>query len=917
MEYIDPFANEEQAIEKVISKVPETLSAGFTIVGEAANDAKLDTSKYESERANALKFIPNIADYDTLIESYYSTPYLEPLNKRDISLTRGQKWASVGKGIMSGASAGVGIGSTLGWWGPGAGVGAGIGAAIGGVFGGISKGIGLGVRNHRENKFLKEENPRRELINIRNQNAVAAVTNSTRAKLASNSLINQAAYGGPLFNLSENFDNGIIFINTGGSHETNPFGGVMVGMDKNGIPNLVEEGEVIWNDYVFSNRLKPTKAQLKENNLSSKYEGWTFAKIVEELQNNSSERPNDYIASNSLKDTMNTIINMQEQIRSTKAKKSNVYDTGGFMDITRFGNKELPINYFNNNNESLSSDTKNYSTFTFKLSEDVDIANSEADALLDMFNKVGIDVKIYSGDNTDNNAITLAVAKPQIPEFVDVLEDENTIEKNPYFSKGAGKAYKEAFEKITSASNTRKDKQERFDRIKEELNKEIQTQQLEDTSLDKLDNVKKDINSKQAETLKPEKTKDIKSYRDDLNKYLGIKENEKLINPVQETSKSVEAPNINTDVIVEEPSIEIEDNFELLPKEEVPLMELYKENIVEEPLIVNEEIPTTEEIYTIPPLPVEEEILIEDPIIELEEESFVPLEINYDIPYMGREEKIIKPIDSSNISKKAVQSKETGKPLTNTERVKKGYRGGESTYSITPQGFSSMGSSLRYSPLLANSFAYMMNAFSDPDYRNAERIERASRGITRGSYTPYGNYINIPGVNRQSYLNPYLASSRSNIRAIQNQGLNAGQTIAGLISNEYNTQKNIGPLMSSIEDMDLNRRLQQETFNRGTRQLSNADSLRALSATQAAEQLAYQGILQGAQLRDAENRARDMALSSNLDNITESLAGIGSENYWGNVIRTSPHLRYYTDAYGRTVYKGSNGGYLTRKRRNK
>jgi len=32
-----------------------------------------------------------------------------------------------------------------------------------------------------------------------------------------------------------------------------------MGIAPDGKPNLVEEGEVIYNDYVFSNRLKPTE----------------------------------------------------------------------------------------------------------------------------------------------------------------------------------------------------------------------------------------------------------------------------------------------------------------------------------------------------------------------------------------------------------------------------------------------------------------------------------------------------------------------------------------------------------------------------------------------------------------------------------------------------------------------------------
>ena len=41
----------------------------------------------------------------------------------------------------------------------------------------------------------------------------------------------------------------------GGTHEENPLGGIPQGIGANGKPNLVEEGETKWNDYVFSNSI--------------------------------------------------------------------------------------------------------------------------------------------------------------------------------------------------------------------------------------------------------------------------------------------------------------------------------------------------------------------------------------------------------------------------------------------------------------------------------------------------------------------------------------------------------------------------------------------------------------------------------------------------------------------------------------
>ena len=155
-----------------------------------------------------------------------------------------------------------------------------------------------------------------------------------KAQFAHNAARFKHSYGGPLYNLSGDFTNGLVFIDEGGTHEQNPMEGVMVGVDNEGTPNLVEEGEIIFNDYVFSNRLKPTKKILEDGGFKPIYENWTFAKIAEDLQRESSERPNDIISINTLNDNMNRLITLQEQIR--EKKKTNSYKCGGKV------NKYLP-----------------------------------------------------------------------------------------------------------------------------------------------------------------------------------------------------------------------------------------------------------------------------------------------------------------------------------------------------------------------------------------------------------------------------------------------------------------------------------------------------------------------------------------------------------------------------------------------
>lgn len=131
---------------------------------------------------------------------------------------------------------------------------------------------------------------------------------------------NEKAMGGSLTH-GGNFTNGVTLVNKGGTHEQNPFEGVQMGVDTQGIPNLVEEGEVIFNDYVFSNRLHPSEKELEEANLPKRYKGHTFALIAEDMGKESSERPNDPISRRGLEDSMMKLAMIQEAQRARKGKK--------------------------------------------------------------------------------------------------------------------------------------------------------------------------------------------------------------------------------------------------------------------------------------------------------------------------------------------------------------------------------------------------------------------------------------------------------------------------------------------------------------------------------------------------------------------------------------------------------------------
>ena len=156
-----------------------------------------------------------------------------------------------------------------------------------------------------------------------------------RATFAQNARGWHHSFGGWLNTQGGDFSNGITMIGNGGTHEQNPFEGVQMGLDPQGVPNLVEEGEVVFNDYVFSNRLKVPKKDRKRLRLK---EG-TFADAAEKLQKESAERPNDLISRRGLEASMNRLAGIQEGVRERKS--GNKFEDGGWKKNYR--DVEVPM----------------------------------------------------------------------------------------------------------------------------------------------------------------------------------------------------------------------------------------------------------------------------------------------------------------------------------------------------------------------------------------------------------------------------------------------------------------------------------------------------------------------------------------------------------------------------------------------
>lgn len=227
------------------------------------------------------------------------------------------------KGILGATAAGASAGATFGPW----------GALIGGAVGLVGSGIGAitgGIRGSNALDRYKYQLAQAQDFALGNWNTANTELKTNMFDNSLKSFYRSSAYGGELGTHGSDFTNDLRYINVGGTHEQNPNGGVQMGVDEEGTPNLVEEGEVVFNDYVFSNRLKPSKKALNDSLLGDKYFGKTYAEIAEKLGEKSEEMPNDKIEQNTLNANLARLITIQEEQRLRKEQReTNEFATGG------------------------------------------------------------------------------------------------------------------------------------------------------------------------------------------------------------------------------------------------------------------------------------------------------------------------------------------------------------------------------------------------------------------------------------------------------------------------------------------------------------------------------------------------------------------------------------------------------------
>ena len=190
---------------------------------------------------------------------------------------------------------------------------------FGGIAGGLIKGIGGIFSAQAQRKAQQKAEAKARAI--KQQEALVQntqINNSAGNKIYPDSLgSNIYAKGGQLETVNPNED--LIRIESGGTHEENPIGGVPMGTDAEGTMNTVEQGETILKDFVYSNRIKlPEDIDLKsEYNLPNALKGKTFAKASEIINNKFKERE-DKVSLETKQVFLDRLASLQEELKQAE-----------------------------------------------------------------------------------------------------------------------------------------------------------------------------------------------------------------------------------------------------------------------------------------------------------------------------------------------------------------------------------------------------------------------------------------------------------------------------------------------------------------------------------------------------------------------------------------------------------------------
>ena len=734
-----------------------------------------------------------------------------------------------------------------------------------------------------------------------------------------NMLANYAAFGGPLHTHGSDWTNGITYVDNGGSHESNPYGGVPMGIAQDGQPNLVEEGEVIYeldgNPYVYSKRIKMSK-ELKDK---YKFKGDTFADGALEAQKESEERPNDPISQRGLNAIMSDLANEQEKKRAEKAKRQAKYAYGGHMfEKGSYLNEPGKLAYYNGLFYTLGDDGKWYSE----------------------------DGKYYISNPSERKGMQFYTG-----EDFEVEEDWRERMSNPYPRQQAASTYTDPLDKISVINPTGESYSDYVNRMHTEAernaawNKGIGTGEpltdqmagnpyygtapsplqqnsgwrsflLPPDSAVTAPSAAATTTTNVTPSTSAPTSKSTSTGKGTGTGTTGVKGNRAVDQADWDRAKnwflsSNKESYLNT--ISDAHWKELQDRFPKLkdytPEQWVARAESGNIGPVYNAMM---DIYNTEKPYldygTIDAKGTDKKALW-DFYSNNKPDYFIG---NQAESYVGPDGRVhttsLEGFSTANEnylnSLGNIKGDSTINNWTSVGNAQS--QSGNNTAKDVNNPIDNYKTWMRYAPIFGTGLALALDPWINrPDYTNADLVAEAGKSAGNVDFTPIGDYLPYKPYDRLFYANQLAANQAATRRALLNTTGGNAATARGLLLAADNQGINqMGNLWRQAEEYNEANRQAVAEFNRGTNMFNSEGRLKADMANQGQANVRINAAIEAAKLRALEDDRVAETRSANFTNFLDNLGDLGRENLYYNMVNNNNALYYGQNKKGESIYKG-------------
>lgn len=681
---------------------------------------------------------------------------------------------------------------------------------------------------------------------------------------------NRFDFGGDMTN--DNSLEGITNIDNGGTHESNPYGGVQLGVDNNNVPNLVEEGEVVWNDYVFSNRLKVPKSVKEKNKLKGK-KSLSYAEAAKKLQEENKERPSDPISKRGLNAMLSRLAEAQELQKAKQLAKQEAKNSAS-RNLLASAQAQQPTEPYNTQQAPVES-SQQY----------MDIENTEGSN--DMYAYGGpMNIFKNGGKKTNKGKISSTISQ-DIKNWINTLYTRQLAKGSPR------QFYKELLNAVYD-TGTLDNQHNPVNTIpKEVLNNS-------DAFIEKITNNSALYNKVLAMRGTPLLGSD--------GKQVFTKDSSGRLIPQYNSPKGLSLSIAGTTVSYPN-YLDTNNVYQSLSHPDyTPFSDGDTKISASQYFNKKHPDPGLSTFYNPTKLGMSSNKEAKDALIELAKNQ-----VQNSSEYENELDRIERlPDYTLNIPTNKVS---TSRAVQNNLLQQKQSMNNGSNWLTN----------LRYAPVVGSAWQVMSDLSgltNTPDYTNANIAMEASRGIPNVTFNPIGGYVKPLVSDRDRLLNAVNASTAATRRAIMNtSGGNRGTALASLLANDYTANNQIGQSIAQMDDTNYKNYLQAAEFNNKINQYNSTGFLDASKANSNIFQARAAGALESAKLRDAIDARIGTAKSANLTNFFDSLGNIGREEFARNMVNTNKGMYYQIGRDGTVMFGASPvkafGGYLTIKNKNK